>query len=625
MIDHFGADLVTLAVLVVLLVDTLKNRNHSEAIKEHLVINAIISSILTVSFLAFEAIFEGIEPLSTWIQTGYLAFLPLSILCWSTYVLLDVPKTLVVKTFGHYVSIFIIFLIIVTTSVDLTHPIGTRLAPLVSLIASSSIIMVTLVKLLSHIKQVHESHRNISLILLAAFIVALIVQSTYEIKLILTIVLAFTPLIVLRMNQQKLLAYDPLTQLRNRPMFMNQSTKILQMGNQGCVIVIDLVNFKYFNQRFGQQVGDSLLIEIGAFLMSTTPGRMAYRYGPDQFAVILKKSKREEALDAARIIAQRFESAWITNSINVRIRTYIAIVIYPEQVCTGGQLINAIDLTLSKAKTSQERVPVMYDEQFLKAHQREQEIESALRRALADLDIVLYYQPIFSCTNNMIVAAEALLRIEDPVLGFLSPADFMPVAESSGLIVDLTYLIVQKICNVFNGSFSSNCPLLHVHINLAAIHFLHPMMEHRLLRIIQDNGLPPSKFTFELTESMVVESFERVSEVMKTMAEAGTNFAMDDYGNGYSNIESLAMLPFSIVKLDKSLVDHSTSENKVFESVVGMLKQIGKIVIAEGIESKQHIEAVKNADVDFMQGYYCAKPMPEDEFIEYIKKQGSKV
>jgi EAL domain-containing protein (putative c-di-GMP-specific phosphodiesterase class I) len=85
------------------------------------------------------------------------------------------------------------------------------------------------------------------------------------------------------------------------------------------------------------------------------------------------------------------------------------------------------------------------------------------------------------------------------------------------------------------------------------------------------------------------------------------------------------MLPFSIVKLDKSLVDHSTSENKVFESVVGMLKQIGKIVIAEGIESKQHIEAVKNADVDFMQGYYCAKPMPEDEFIEYIKKQGSKV
>ena len=98
--------------------------------------------------------------------------------------LLDVPKTLVVKTFGHYVSIFIIFLIIVTTSVDLTHPIGTRLAPLVSLIASSSIIMVTLVKLLSHIKQVHESHRNISLILLAAFIVALIVQSTYEIKLI---------------------------------------------------------------------------------------------------------------------------------------------------------------------------------------------------------------------------------------------------------------------------------------------------------------------------------------------------------------------------------------------------------------------------------------------------------
>ncbi|MGE0075353.1 MAG: EAL domain-containing protein, partial [Sphaerochaetaceae bacterium] len=231
------------------------------------------------------------------------------------------------------------------------------------------------------------------------------------------------------------------------------------------------------------------------------------------------------------------------------------------------------------------------------------------------------YQPIFETQTLNIYSAEALARIDDPALGPISPAEFIPIAETSGLIIDLTYMILRKVCLLWKELAANPSHLSRIAINLSAINFLEPSMEKHLLGVIRENGVSPRNIKFELTESVIVESFDRVKEAMDHMAANGISFSLDDYGKGYSNLEYLVNLPFSTVKVDKSIVQACQKNYTLIESIMLMLTSMGKKIVAEGVETEQQLALLSEAGATRVQGFLFAKPMPGSDLIDHIKQR----
>lgn len=615
MIEKIQADLVALTIVIMLLIDVNRNRTFVESRQEKLFRYGLSASIVMVVLSIIRGVFsvldlETIQP-DELLHMLHLLATGAAIIVWSRYALVSTAcRCMPLKKR----VILVVFLTVIAITITVVDKAWYRpyLFGVSTVVLLQSIICVSIRR-----KTMQRLHWNTLWFWLLGLLVSLMLLWMFDHRLLLDVVVSVGPMAMLHILQNRQLSYDSLTQLRNRSLFMRHTGKILELGGKGSVIVADLVNFKYFNQRFGQLGGDALLKAVGSFFAVNTPGRMAYRYGPDQFAIVLGKKELDKTQAVARIINERFESSWDIGFASTKISVNMAIVMYPQQAKNAEELVNAIDLTLYYTKADRLASPVVYQKSFLEQHQRKQAIRQALLRALENRRILLHYQPVFDVKTSSIIAGEALLRIDDPELGLLFPDSFIRIAEETALIVEITYIIVQEVCDFLKRT-SLDIP---ISINLSAIHFLQPMMEKRIARIIRSNDIAFSSFTFELTESMVVDSYDRVKEVMDYLMKLGSSFALDDYGKGYSNIESLASLPCQTVKLDRSIVEQYETNPTLIESIVYMLKHIGKTIVAEGVETQAQLEACTRYDVDCVQGFLFAKPMGEHEFLAYYRDQ----
>ena len=210
-----------------------------------------------------------------------------------------------------------------------------------------------------------------------------------------------------------------------------------------------------------------------------------------------------------------------------------------------------------------------------------------------------HYQPIIDSSDNRIVAAEALMRIVDPHLGVISPAEFIPAAEHTGLIRALTTIVLRKVCALL--ALPPAASLSHISINISAADMVSPEMGSRLLSIIHESLIEPSKIVFEVTESMLLGSNGQILKNWKLFTEQGVHFMLDDFGTGYSNIESLVTLPFEIVKLDRSVVTNSANDYQLIALIASMLTRLGKQMVAEGVEKRTQLEVAVRHGVHFIQ------------------------
>lgn len=246
-------------------------------------------------------------------------------------------------------------------------------------------------------------------------------------------------------------------------------------------------------------------------------------------------------------------------------------------------------------------------------------IQEALRNAIASNSLQLVYQPIFDTHSRRIVGAEALSRLPDKAFGTISPADFIPIAEESGLIVELTDLVIKRVCAFWRTIGDQNGALERISVNLSVVNILQPLVEHRLWRLIVAENIDPVKFDFELTESMLIESYDTVERAISSLNRNGISFSLDDYGKGYSNMETLLKLPFKTVKLDKSIIGYCETHHEFLKSIVQMLHKIDKVVVAEGVETARQFQVMRDLGVDRMQGYFLARPMQEQAFLGLIR------
>jgi len=408
--------------------------------------------------------------------------------------------------------------------------------------------------------------------------------------------------------------HDALTGLPNRTLFNDRLHNALgQLGRdfQFAVLCLDLDRFKAVNDTLGHPVGDALLRQVADRVYACIrEGDTVARLGGDEFAVILQAidSPADEAHVAERIIAALNESFDIDGN-RVSIGCSIGIATAPNDGAHPAKLLKSADTALYRAK-SEGRNSFRFFEAAMDAQlQLRRELEIDMRRAIAAQEFVLYYQPLVRVATMQIGGFEALLRWAHPDRGMISPADFIPVAEETGLIVALGEWALMQACRE-----AAHWPEpLNVAVNLSSVQFKDMHLLHLVLRALETSGLAPSRLELEITESVLLHRSDQTMAVLTGLRARGVRISMDDFGTGYSSLSYLRSFPFDKIKIDQSFVrDLSEKEESVaiVRAVTGLSGSLGVATTAEGVETREQFERLALEGCTEVQGYLFGRPTP---------------
>lgn len=428
-------------------------------------------------------------------------------------------------------------------------------------------------------------------------------------------------LIIYLYIQNKQNSIDYLTGLPNRQEFLKMLELQIRKERDFNITVLSLRGFKRINDTFGQHNGDIFLKEIGAYLAGISEPHCLYRFGGDEFAVI-SYGKFDAGMEAnVKKIQQRMAQSWSAGDNSCIIPAVIGVIGYPECAETVEDLINGIEYAASMAKRSSGSNVYYCGEDMLKALRRREQIVKILEEKLKEESFSVYYQPIIDTATGKYTVAESLLRIPDSPLGPLYPNEFIPIAEETGMIVDITYQVIDKVCKFVNRISEAGIVFDGVHVNFSGQQFSQIGLAEKVEEIIKRNRTPFSKIKIEITESILAEDDKTVREFAVRMQKKGVLIELDDFGTGYSNIITVMNTPLDTIKLDKSLI-HTAMEKietaAMVKSLAAVFHEMGLLVLAEGVEDEDQAQFVKRCGIDLIQGFLYSRPLPEEDAFRFL-------
>lgn len=409
---------------------------------------------------------------------------------------------------------------------------------------------------------------------------------------------------------------DDLTGLPNRRLLSDRLAQSLSRARRDRRIValvrINLDGFKVVNDSFGHATGDALLAQVALRLKQRfRESDTLARIGGDEFAIVLDQIyERGDAISAAgallELIGQPFELA----GKQVRVTASIGISFFPEAQ-EQGQLLQQADCAMYAAKRNGKNRIVQYDDKLGSAAQERLNLEGELQHAIARGEISIHYQPEFDLATNSVVRFEALARWNHPRLGQISPVNFIPVAEESGLILPLGMYVMERACMEALRWQELVCRRIQVAVNVSTLQFARDSFFEEVASVLHRTGLHPSLLQVELTESATVAGVERASEMIRRLNRMGVSVAVDDFGTGYSCLSYLPKLPFDVLKLDRSFVKDLVErrETQTFvQSILDLAHNLKMTVIVEGVETREQLGLAKSLGADEAQGFLLGRP-----------------
>lgn len=386
---------------------------------------------------------------------------------------------------------------------------------------------------------------------------------------------------------------------------------------------VDIVCLKVSNAEIIQKVTGSanvdLLAEIVSdYLKTIVPRFHIYQTNPETFVLVLLDRKRLKGDTVADLLADRFNRPWEFRGMDILLNAVIMTVKLPDELTNTVDLFYMVDSVVpNKNETT-----VLYGKDL--AHiLRRGEMENAIARGLDENGFEVYYQPTFYLNGLKLHGAEALVRLNDPIMGRLFPDEFIPIAEQIGMIDMIDDFVLRQVCEFLKSGIPAQYGMENINVNLSVLQCLKPGFVEHICSIVDEYDVDKSTINFEITESIAASDYDRLSYVVSDLKKHGFCFAMDDYGTGYSNMQSIFSLDFDIVKIDKSLL-WGAEETELGRIILGnsikMIDQMGRRILVEGVETKEQLDMLKELSVDYLQGYYFSKPVPKNEFIEYIKQ-----
>mgnify|MGYP000152978395 CR=1 FL=1 len=428
--------------------------------------------------------------------------------------------------------------------------------------------------------------------------------------------------------------YDALTGLPNRRLLMKRLSDEValsqQNGSIGALMYMDLDHFKTINDSLGHSTGDKLLINVANRLgrkLSKTD--ISARVGGDEFIIILTNlsTHREKAVENALSVAETIRDT-ISRPYQIDERVLhtspsIGITLFDAKNNCTSNIIKQADLAMYRAKEDGRNLVQFFSDDMQMVATQRQEIEEDLRFALekAPHQLELYYQPQVD-RNGVIFGAEVLLRWHHPQHGFVSPATFIPVAETTGLIHMLGRRVLSEACRQL-AHWQSKGLQLQLAVNISPNEFLHTDFTENVLAIVKRTGVDPSQLELEITEGVLLRSIEDTVRVMLKLKETGIQFSIDDFGTGYSSLQYLKKLPLEKLKIDQSFVrDITTDPNDaaIVTTIIAMTKHLGLNVIAEGVETKDEYQFLSQQGCEAFQGYYFDRPLTLNDFETRLSK-----
>lgn len=429
---------------------------------------------------------------------------------------------------------------------------------------------------------------------------------------------------------QQLAFYDPLTDLANRRLFhdrLEQNIHVCARANKKlAVFAIDLDNFKSINDTQGHQKGDLVLIEVAQKLCEKCSRKSdtIARMGGDEFMIIYHDIKTEKDVSLyAESLLETMRMSYDFGNQHVDLTGSLGISLYPKDAKTTQELISHSDIAMYQAKQKGGNRIEFYAQEVKDRLFHSIALEKEIKLGLERNEFVPFYQPKIDLETGQVVGVEALARWQHSERGLISPAEFIPLAEESDLIIQISQQILAQICQFIKSSHTVGADDFHIAINISARQLSSRSLFEDVHDMINEFAINPRQIELEVTESMVMENMDIAIASLKLFRSVGMNIALDDFGTGYSSLSYLKTFPIDILKIDRSFIkdindDRFSSDNMIVQAILTMAKSIGLKVVAEGVEDKCQLDYLKSVGCEMVQGYFYSPPLPEKKFIEFL-------
>lgn len=423
--------------------------------------------------------------------------------------------------------------------------------------------------------------------------------------------------------------YDTLTALPNRLHF-KEYTRSLNLESDEepkrpfAVMFADLNRFKQVNDTLGHSVGDLLISRVSArFATLVSEACKLFRLSGDEFLFVLHYEHIQDVQEVAQQICQLLEEPFELGGRPQYITVSVGISVYPFDGFSMEQVMRNADIAMYVAKEQGDGLYHFYDDLIENERAENMRLEADLRRALYGGQFHLYYQPKIDASTRKIMGAEALLRWLHPDLGFIPPDKFIPLAEKSGIILDIDEWVLREACRQNKQWQNEGLAKFSIAVNISTRHFYQTNLIPMITRTLRETGLEPQYLVLEITEGMLIRNVEYSVKVLEELRQMGIHISMDDFGTGYSSLSQLVRLPLSEMKLDRSFLSGLLEDSKkssIVRAVIELGHHMDLQVVAEGIEASEELEYLTELECDQFQGYYFSKPLPSYEFITFVKQ-----
>jgi diguanylate cyclase (GGDEF)-like protein/PAS domain S-box-containing protein len=423
--------------------------------------------------------------------------------------------------------------------------------------------------------------------------------------------------------------FDTLTNLPNRAMLSERLSRAIvrarRQDNRIAVLFLDLDRFKDINDSLGHTAGDRIL-RAAAMRLQETVGehQTVARLGGDEFTVVLENLDQPSDADhVAREIIAAFEAPLVLDDRQeVVISPSIGISLYPDHGQVPTELLKQADTAMYQAKAAGRRTFVRYDDAMESANRRRAQLSSALHKVLDRGELRLVFQPRLSLSSRRITGVEALLRWTSEEYGEIPPIQFIPLAEESGMILDIGAWVLREACLTLQRWHQAGLTELNMAVNVSVLQLLRGDFSEIVRRVLEETGVPPHALELELTESVLMANAEQTSAKLQALRDMGVSLAIDDFGTGYSSLAYLKRLPITTLKIDKTFItdlNRDPDDTAITTTIITMAHSLGLNVVAEGVETETQLHFLNHFRCDEIQGYWLLRPVDPDTCLQFIR------
>lgn len=405
---------------------------------------------------------------------------------------------------------------------------------------------------------------------------------------------------------------------------LDQAIPEYTAGDDAILIVCsDIHHFKLINEEYGYHKGDELLREYARQLQSGKTYIEACRIHSDNFVVAYPI----KAINTDSILSElELEHKWLSHELqkccpDSHIRICSGVYIIQDHNMDAATAVAYANMARKQSKQEKGLHSVLFSADMIRDMKRRAYLNDELPRAIQKHNLVVYYQPKISCSSEKLFGAEALIRWKNDDGTFIYPDEFIPEFESNGNIVTLDYYVYEEVFRYLRCRLDQDLPVVPVSMNVSRLHLENDDILPYIRSLLEKYKVPPKYIEFELTENIYMHSIEPAKKFISSCNEMGIAVSMDDFGSGYSSLNMISSLPIDVLKIDKIFMKNETLSNNdkiVLNSVINMAKNLHMLVLCEGVESKEQVSFLKEAGCDIIQGYYYGKPMPQNDFDEFI-------